>query len=303
MTIAFVAGLFDNNAALHASLWLLMIGGPPSHGGTAKKFTVRAIGAAGALLLAALGTIVLAPNFISLPPYMLAIFIGIALITYIGEGGGELSYLAVGGTAFVIAFSGPGPRTEMLGSIWTVWGVSLGMIIRAVLSVVWRERMSRTLVEEFERPLAALVTLTRSASLEQHEIVAAEMVIITGVQAMLTVATDAELEGRSAGIDARNLVDALDTTRRLAFALGNLSTAERGPERARFDTAVSERLESWLGSLRAQLEPGQSNLAPLRTMVASAATPDLIAVDDLAREYIARLMLILDAQLRIVSLG
>ncbi|HXM88045.1 MAG TPA: hypothetical protein VN916_01255, partial [Candidatus Acidoferrum sp.] len=189
MTIAFVAGLFDNNAALHASLWLLMIGGPPSHGGTAKKFTVRAIGAAGALLLAALGTIVLAPNFISLPPYMLAIFIGIALITYIGEGGGELSYLAVGGTAFVIAFSGPGPRTEMLGSIWTVWGVSLGMIIRAVLSVVWRERMSRTLVEEFERPLAALVTLTRSASLEQHEIVAAEMVIITGVQAMLTVAT------------------------------------------------------------------------------------------------------------------
>ncbi|HXN86833.1 MAG TPA: hypothetical protein VN867_12225 [Candidatus Binataceae bacterium] len=303
MTIAFVAGLFDNNAALHASLWLLMIGGPPSHGGTAKKFTVRAIGAAGALLLAALGTIVLAPNFISLPPYMLAIFIGIALITYIGEGGGELSYLAVGGTAFVIAFSGPGPRTEMLGSIWTVWGVSLGMIIRAVLSVVWRERMSRTLVEEFERPLAALVTLTRSASLEQHEIVAAEMVIITGVQAMLTVATDAELEGRSAGIDARNLVDALDTTRRLAFALGNLSTAERGPERARFDTAVSERLESWLASLRAQLEPGQSNLAPLRTMVASAATPDLIAVDDLAREHIARLMLILDAQLRIVSLG
>jgi hypothetical protein len=303
MTIAFVAGLFDNNAALHASLWLLMIGGPPSHGGTAKKFTVRAIGAAGALLLAALGTIVLAPNFISLPPYMLAIFIGIALITYIGEGGGELSYLAVGGTAFVIAFSGPGPRTEMLGSIWTVWGVSLGMIIRAVLSVVWRERMSRTLVEEFERPLAALVTLTRSASLEQHEIVAAEMVIITGVQAMLTVATDAELEGRSAGIDARNLVDALDTTRRLAFALGNLSTAERGPERARFDTAVRERLESWLGSLRAQLEPGQSNLAPLRTMVASAATPDLIAVDDLAREHIARLMLILDAQLRIVSLG
>jgi|HubBroStandDraft_1064217.scaffolds.fasta_scaffold02605_4 hypothetical protein len=303
MTIAFVAGLFDNNAALHASLWLLMIGGPPSHGGTAKKFTVRAIGAAGALLLAALGTIVLAPNFISLPPYMLAIFIGIALITYIGEGGGELSYLAVGGTAFVIAFSGPGPRTEMLGSIWTVWGVSLGMIIRAVLSVVWRERMSRTLVEEFERPLAALVTLTRSASLEQHEIVAAEMVIITGVQAMLTVATDAELEGRSAGIDARNLVDALDTTRRLAFALGNLSTAERGPERARFDTAVRERLESWLASLRAQLEPGQSNLAPLRTMVASAATPDLIAVDDLAREHIARLMLILDAQLRIVSLG
>jgi hypothetical protein len=302
MTIAFVGGLFDNNAAIHAALWLLMIGGPPSHGGTAKKFTVRAIGAAGALLLAALGTIVLAPNFISLPPYVLALFIGVALMTYIGEGGGELSYLAIGGTAFVIAFSAPGPRPEIVGSIWTIWGISFGMIIRAVVSVVWREHMNRSLAEEFERPLAALVTLTRSASLEEHEIVAAEMEIITGVQAMLTVATDAQLEGRSAGIDARNLVDALDATRRLAFALGNLSTAERGPERDDFDTAIRERLESWLASLRAQLEPGQLNIAPLRTMVATAMTPGLIVVDDPAREHIARLMLTLDSQLRMISL-
>jgi hypothetical protein len=302
MTIAFVGGLFDNNAAIHAALWLLMIGGPPSHGGTAKKFTARAIGAASALLFAALGTIVLAPNFISLPPYMLAIFIAVALMTYIGEGGGELSYLAIGGTAFVIAFSAPGPRTEMVGSIWTIWGISLGMIIRAVVSLVWREHTNRTLAEEFERPLAALVALTRSASLEEHEIVAAEMVIITGVQAMLTVATDAQLEGRSAGIDARNLVDALDTTRRLAFALDNLSTAERGPERDDFDAAIRERLESWLASLRAQLEPGQLSIAPLRTMVVTAMTTDPIAFDDRAREHIARLMLTLDAQLRMISL-
>jgi hypothetical protein len=119
--------------------------------------------------------------------------IGAALMTYIGEGGGALSYLAIGGTAFVIAFSAPGLRTDMVGSIRTIWGISLGMIIRAVVSVVWREHMNRTLAEEFERPLAALVRLTRSASLEEHEIVAAEMAIITGVQAMLTVATDAQL--------------------------------------------------------------------------------------------------------------
>jgi hypothetical protein len=223
-------------------------------------------------------------------------------MTYFGEGGGELSYLAIGGTAFVIAFSAPGPRTEMVGSIWTIWGISLGMIVRAVVSIVWREHMNRTLAEEFERPLAALVTLTRSASLEDHEIVAAEMAIATGVQAMLTVATDAQLEGRSAGIDARNLVDALDTTRRLAFALGNLSTAERGPERDDFDTAIRERLESWLASLRAQLEPGQLNTAPLRTMVESAATSDLGPINDQASGYLARLILTLDAQLRKISL-
>jgi hypothetical protein len=302
MTIAFVSGLFDNNAAIHAALWLLMIGGPPSHGGTAKKFMVRATGAAGALVFAALGMTVLAPNFTSLAPYMLSIFIGVALMTYIGEGGGELAYLAIGGTAFVIAFSAPGPHTEIVGSIWTIWGISLGMIIRAVVSVVWREHMNRTLAEEFERPLAALVTLTRSAKLEEHEMVAAEMAILMGIQAMLTVATDARLEGRSAGIDARNLVDALDTTRRLAFALGNPSALKHGPQVEDFDTAIRERLESWLGSLRAQLEPGQLNIAPLRTMVATTMTRDLVAVDDPAREHITRLMLTLEWQLRMISL-
>src|SRR5258708_29866827 len=163
----------------------------------------------------------------------------------------------------------------MVGSIWTIWGISLGMIVRAVVYIVWREHMNRTLAEEFERPLAALVTLTRSASLEDHEIVAAEMAVARGGQAMLTVATDAQLEGRSAGIDARNLVDALDTTRRLAFALGNLTTVERGPERDNFDIAIRDRLESWLASLRAQLEAGPLNIAPLRTKVANPTNPCL----------------------------
>jgi hypothetical protein len=190
----------------------------------------------------------------------------------------------------------------MVGSIWTIWGISLGMIIRAAVSVVWREHMNRTLAEEFERPLAALVTLTRSASLEEHEIVAAEMAIITGVQAMLTVATDAQLEGRSAGIDVRTLVDALDVTRRLAFALGNLSAVERRPDRDDFDTAIREHLQSWVESLRAQLEPSQLNIAPLRTMVANAITRVPIAVDDPVREHVARLMLTLDAQLGMISL-
>jgi len=97
-------------------------------------------------------------------------------------------------------------------------------------------------------------------------------------------------------------VDALDTTRRLAFALGNLSTAERGPERDNFDIAIRDRLESWLASLRAQLEPGQLNIAPLRTMVATATTPDLNALDDPAREHIAFLIRTLDARLRMISL-
>jgi len=75
----------------------------------------------------------------------------------------------------------------------------------------------------------------------------------------------------------------------------------RGPERDDFDAAVRQRLESWLTNLRAQLEPGELNIAPLRTMVAAALTSNPIAVDDPAREHITRLMLTLDAQLRMIT--
>ncbi len=76
MALAFVTGLFANNPALHAALWLLMIGGPPSHGATVRKFVIRAIGAAAALGLAVLATALISPSATNLFPYMVAIFIG-----------------------------------------------------------------------------------------------------------------------------------------------------------------------------------------------------------------------------------
>ena len=112
MGLAFVTGLFANNPALHAALWLIMIGGPPSHGATVRKFTMRAIGAAAALGLAVLATILVSPSATNVFPYMVATFVGVLVMAYIGEGGGLLSYLSIGGTAFVIAFSGLGPRDD-----------------------------------------------------------------------------------------------------------------------------------------------------------------------------------------------
>jgi hypothetical protein len=287
MTVAFVAGLYDNNAALRAALWLLMIGGPPSHGATAKKFTVRAIGAAGALIFAALATILLAPNFTSLPPYAAAIFLGLLPMAYVGESGGQLSYLAIGGTAFVIAFSGPGPRPDMFDSIWTILGISFGMVVRAIVSVLWREHSNRTLAEEFVRPLEALLTLVpRDPAAAEPSQQAAEMAIVRGIQEMLSVVVDAQLEGRASGIDTRRLVDALDTMQRLGFTLSNAAAEELSGQRlmradpsARgvFYKAIRVRIESWLADLRVQLEPGQLSIAPLRRMVSATSAPELDA--------------------------
>jgi hypothetical protein len=315
LTVAFLIGLWDNNPALHAAIWLLMLGGPPSHGATARKFTIRAIGASSALALAALGTIIIAPDFTSPAPYMAAMFVGTMLMAYIGEGGGILSYLAIGGTAFVIAFGGPGPRPDVLGSIWSIWGISLGMIIRAVVSLLWRERASRTLAEQFQAPLGAVLAILKTdGGHARRRLTAVELQTVEGIATMLSVANDAMLEGRSAGIDAGRLVAALDTLRRVTFAIGNLMRSETLAP-GKFKDALLTRVESWLESLREQTETGVPSRAPLRKMIADTAALEIhtsdyqraVSVSDrpdlAAARHIARLMHRLEDQLAAVSLS
>lgn len=127
----------------------------------------------------------------------------------------------------------------------------------------------------------------------------AAAVILSSTQEILSVATDAQLQGHTTGVDASNLVEALDTMMRLAFALGNL---EAGGHHE-FDSRLRAELESWLVSLRFQLEPMQLQVAPLRTMVATEPVyaAETRAPDDLARRHIAALISILAGQLRSIS--
>ncbi|MGA2408884.1 MAG: hypothetical protein ABSG46_00645 [Candidatus Binataceae bacterium] len=280
LTIAFLIGLWDNTPALQAALWLLMIGGPPTHGATLRKFTMRTFGSVGALSLAALASIMVAPNFTSLPPYLLAIFIGTLLMAYAGESGGILSFLSVGGTPFVIAFSGPGPRPDIIGSIWTIWGVSLGMVIRATVSLLSRERASQTLAEQFQPPLASIIALlnrTADEATGSDQIAAAEMELITGIGKILEVANDAQLEGRTAGLDATVLIAAVDTLRRLGCLIGNIRQSDYDNQ-SHSTPIPAEELEalrllfaSWLQYLQAQTGGAIVSRAPLRDMVTESA--------------------------------
>ncbi len=314
MALAFVTGLFANNPALHAALWLLMIGGPPSHGATVRKFTMRAIGAAAALGLAVLATILVSPSATNVFPYMVATFMGVLVMAYIGEGGGLLSYLSIGGTAFVIAFSSLGPRADAFASIWTIWGISFGMLIRAGVSIFWPERASRTLVEEFQAPLESMLELVAAAHRRSRDPAAvwqAQVTLISGIRMMLAIANDGQLEGRRAGIDAANLVDALDTLRRVGFILGNRALGN--PESAdttgdgeaqSLEAALHAQFADWLESLWIQDAEGVPNLAPLREMVMSCQAPELTgwpaATGEDAR--VIALMRTLQEQLKTVSL-
>ena len=244
---------------------------------------MRALGASGALALAALGTIVVSPNYTSVVSYVAVIFIGVLLMAYVGEGGGVLSYLAIGGTAFVIAYSGPGPRPDVLESIWSIWGISLGMIIRAALSLVWREHPYQTLAEEFQPLFGALLHLIRAGNTETNapQRITARTEVIRSTLVMLSVANDALLEGRSAGIDAANLIEALDVLLRLSFVQGPSNRASIGPDSGvspAVADAIGLRFQTWLEKLSAETESGVVRPGPLHRMVLEGGAPELNAM-------------------------
>ena len=96
------------------------------------------------------------------------------------------------------------------------------------------------------------------------------------------MANDAQLGRAQAGMDAANLVDALDFLRRVGFILGN--RALRNPESAdatadgkaqSLETALHTRFADWLESLRVQDAEGTPSLAPLREMVMNCQAPEL----------------------------
>ena len=86
---------------------------------------------------------------------------------------------------------------------------------------------------------------------EKRRRAAAERATIAGIAMMLTVANDAMLEGRGAEIDSDQLVNALDTLRRLAFALGNLARVGNG--RNRRERRVDRRYQSASGIMAMKL--------------------------------------------------
>src|SRR5581483_9597229 len=113
------------------------------------------------------------------------------------------------------------------------------------------ERASRTLVEEFQTPVEALLWLASAAGgaeWDRAEVEGAEMALIGGVLHMLNVAADTQLEGRAAGIDAVNLVDALDTLCAIGLQLGARGRGIAGGRQQTVE-ALEARFSGWLGFL------------------------------------------------------
>jgi hypothetical protein len=173
---------------------------------------------------------------------------------------------------------------------------------------LWQERPSRTLAEEFQAPLEGLLMLvsgSRMGYTDAEIVELAQRQLIQGVHEMLSVAADAQLEGVHAGIDAANLVDALDSLLLIGLKLPDLiAVSGEGTETEQsLKYALYTCFRQWLESLQAQTQQGVPSRAPLRKMVLESTAPDLagLSANDDQTARLMPLIATLQEQLKSIS--
>jgi len=261
-TIAgFITGLTAHRADLSSILTTIIVTVMPTYGASLRKMILRLAGVivGGALTIAAI--IVVAPNFTSLPSYLIAIFAVLLVSGYSGLGSGRTAYAGKQiGTTFLLIFIGLGPALRIEEPLWRLWAVALGTLIATVAAtVITPEYAHEALAPRLRKILRATLELVPgSAAAADAARMNAELTAITTAQAeMLSVADDAALEGSAARVDPAAMVDAVGTLRRIAYRLGSidrdrlevptppLAAAARAARRAA-EGAVREHLQGWL---------------------------------------------------------
>jgi hypothetical protein len=148
------------------------------------------------------------------------------------------------------------------------------MVIRAVLSSIWRENSGRTLAEQFQAPLEALIGLASADADDADGELCAEWAaeLIDGLARILAVAQDAQLEGSSSAINPISLITVLDLLGRSGFLLANIRLNMRAHEQsvAEIHPILADLLQlysSWLDHLANLTASGIIGAAPLRAMI------------------------------------
>jgi hypothetical protein len=174
----------------------------------------------------------------------------------------------------------------------------IGMAVRAGISMVWRERPPRTLVEQFEPIITGMTALVArlkrtgdtverdSAELTSGYCAAA---IVGGVGEMIAIVNDASMEGSGAGIDSAALLEVLESilvvTAIAARMLADVTDASVDCSAAA--AAIYRRLGVWREFLRRTAQTRRIPPAPLRMMVnvgRAAGAADETAAASVARD-------------------
>ncbi len=228
--LGYVVGVTSHHEELGVILTTILIAGLPTYGASLHKMILRLAGNTVGGVLAILATIIVTPNFETLPVYMMACAAVFVISGYAGLSSGRIAYAGKQiGTAFILAFAGLGPTDAIDGPLYRVWGIILGvLVVMAVFFTIWPEYASDSMLPRLSRmfrdTLDLIPVTTVSSSPARIDAINSE--ISRTLFELLGVADDAKLEGARSAIDPGAVVDACGTLRRIAHRFARLD-AER----------------------------------------------------------------------------
>jgi len=105
--IGYIIGLSAQRPELSVILTSILITALPNYGAALRKMILRIVGALLRGLISLLMIIVVTPNFVTLPAYLLAIFVVFYVSAYSSLSSGRVAYAGKQiGTTFAIVFAG-----------------------------------------------------------------------------------------------------------------------------------------------------------------------------------------------------
>jgi multidrug resistance protein MdtO len=297
MVIGYIAGIISHEAAMSVILTTVIITALPTYGASLRKMILRIAGTVVGGAIAIIAIIIVTPNFETLPSYMLALFVVLAISAYASLSSGRVAYAGKSiGTTFVLVFAGLSPSEAVSEPLWRVWGILLGtVIVTVVFIILWPEYAADSLLPRIRKVLRDTLSLApRPAMGTETEIRATSAEITHLLGEILEVADDARLEGRKSLIDHDAVVEAAGTLRRIAHRLAaisiNSAANPRSPlsepvEQARATAidAIVARLRTWLAFF-----DSRENLVR-RAAAAIVSSESRPGIAEPLREYSARL--------------
>ncbi|HEX4209905.1 MAG TPA: FUSC family protein, partial [Candidatus Binataceae bacterium] len=255
---AYVIGITSHKAELATILTTVVITALPTYGAALRKMILRIVGAilGGAIALVAI--IIVAPNFSTLPSYLIAIFVVLYLSGYASLSSGRVAYAGKQiATTFLLVFADLSPAADVYAPLWRIWGILLGtLVVTVVFFLMWPEYAGNSLLPRLRKVLRDALALApggeAAGAVATIEAVNSESMQV--LSEILEVAEDARLEGRTSLINHEFVVQAAGTLRRISNRFAGLAEQRTSAPLPPLDAATQAAREATFSALRMRLD-------------------------------------------------
>lgn len=265
VVLAFVVGLASQRADLSTIMTTVIIAGLPTYGASRRKMNLRIIGSVlgGAITVAAI--IITAPNFETLPSYIMVFFVVLLISAYAGQGSERIAYAGKQiGTTMALVFVGLSPSTAIDAPLWRIWGILLGTsVVALVFLFLWPEYSGKSLLPRLRRALDLAIVLDPRGGLSEVTIRQHDAELAGLLEQLLAIAEDARMEGRASGLNPDAVINAAGNLRRVAHRFERIALMRMRQPRLQLDRETEAMEEIAIGEIVKQLEAWHVHFAHL----------------------------------------